>query len=81
MEAKLPNKQEVIREALEILEKHMEPSKIALLLSMLPIGEGNYLAIREHLFAGETVKTLVEKVRAYEQSKSKNGSNKSDSPD
>jgi hypothetical protein len=81
MEAKLPNKQEVIREALAILEKHMEPSKIALLVSMLPIGEGNYLAIREQLFAGETVETLVEKVIAYQESKIKNGSNKPDLPE
>ena len=70
MEAKLPSQQEVIREALAILEKHMEPAKIAMLVSMLPIGEGNYLAIREQLFAGETVDTLVEKVKAYQESKS-----------
>lgn len=66
MNVNMPREQEVIREALEILEKHMEPSKIALLVSMLPVGEGNYLAIREKLFAGETLTTLVEKIQAYQ---------------
>ena len=66
MNMKMPSQQEVIQEALEILEKHMEPSKIALLVSMLPVGEGNYLATREKLFAGETVTTLVEKIKAYQ---------------
>ncbi len=47
----------------------MDPAKIAILVSMLPIGEGNYLAIREQLFAGETVDTLVEKIKAYQKSK------------
>lgn len=70
MDMKLPSQQEVIREALAILEKHMEPSKIAILVSMLPIGEGDYLAIREQLFAGESIDTLVEKIKAYQASRS-----------
>lgn len=67
MNLKMPSEQEVIQEALEILEKHMEPSKIALLVSMLPVGEGNYLAIRDKLFAGETLSTLVEKIQALKK--------------
>ena len=47
----------------------MEPSKIALLVSLLPVGEGNYLAIREKLFAGETVATVLEKIQAYQKSR------------
>ena len=66
MNERMPKEQEVIQEALEILEKHMDPSKIALLESMLPVGEGNYLDIREKLFAGETLTTLVEKIQAYQ---------------
>ncbi len=63
MNVKMLKEQDVIREALEILERHMEPAKVALLISMLPVGEGNYLAIREKLFANETVATLVEKIQ------------------
>ena len=69
MNMKMPSQQEVIKEALDILDKHMEPSKIALLVSLLPVGEDNYLAIREKLFAGETVATLLEKIQAYEKSR------------
>lgn len=69
MNVKMPRKQEVIQEALEILVKHMEPAKVGLLLSMLQEGSGDYLEIREELFAGETMTTLLKKVKAYEQRK------------
>ena len=32
---------------------------------MLPIGGGDYLTLREQLFAGETVDTLYEKIQNY----------------
>lgn len=69
MNIKMTREQEVIREALEILEKHMEPSKIALILSLWQTGGGDYLTIRDQLFAGETVKTLYDKIQAYQKSK------------
>ena len=69
MNIKMPREQEVIREALEILEKHMEPSKVALILSLWQTGGGDYLTIRDQLFAGETVKTLYDKIQAYQKSK------------
>lgn len=68
MNVKMPRELEVMQEALEILEEHMEPSKLALLLSMLQVGREDYLAIREQLFAGETLTTLYEKVRAHRES-------------
>lgn len=69
MDVKMPTQQEVIQEALEILEKHMEPSKIALLVSMLPVGEGDYLAIREKLFPGETLTAIVDKIKDQQRLK------------
>ena len=69
MEVKLPKDQEIIQEALEILSEHMEPSKVAYLLSLLQSGQGDYLQIREQLFTGETVGTLVEKIEAFQESK------------
>ncbi len=45
-DVKMPTQQEVIQEALEILWEHMEPSKIALLVSMLPVGEGDYFPLK-----------------------------------
>ena len=69
MNVRMPNEQQVIKEALEILQQHMEPSKIAILLSILPIGESSYFEIREQIFSKETVDSLVEKVQAYQQKK------------
>lgn len=69
MNIKMPRGQEVIQEALEILEEHMEPSKVALLLSIMQTGKDDYLKIREQLFGGETVATLYEKIQAYQKSK------------
>ena len=70
MKIKRLREQDVLQEALEILVKHMEPVKVAFLLSTLQAGKGDYLAIREQLFSQETVNSLVEKVQAYQQSKS-----------
>ncbi|PAX58064.1 hypothetical protein [Brunnivagina elsteri] len=70
MNIKMPRGQEVIQEALEILEQHMEPSKVALLLSLWQAGGDDYLKIREQLFAGETVKTLYDKIQTYQNQKS-----------
>jgi len=69
MNIKMPRGQEVIQEALEILEEHMEPSKVALLLSIMQAGKDDYLKIRSSIFTGETVMTLYEKIQAYQKSK------------
>lgn len=69
MNVKMPRRQEVIQEALEILEQHMEPSKVALLLSIWQTGSDDYVKIKDQLFADETVKTLYEKIQAYQNSK------------
>lgn len=72
MNIKRIREQEVLQEALEILEKHMEPAKLACLLSIWQVGGGDYLAIREQLFAGETATTLFEKVQDYQTHKGEN---------
>ncbi len=45
----------------------MEPAKVARFWAAWQVGGGSYLAIREQLFAEETVATLVEKIRAYQE--------------
>ena len=67
MTVKVISEQEVINEAAEILLKYMEPEKAARFWTVWQPGSGNYLTIREQLFAGETVKTLFEKVQAYQE--------------
>jgi hypothetical protein len=59
----------VIQEALEILSEHMEPSKVALLLSMMQTCKDDYLKIRSSILTGETVTILYEKIQAYQKSK------------
>jgi hypothetical protein len=67
MNVRLPREQVVIQEAIALLEQHMEPSKLVVLLSALQQGGGDYVATRETLFAGETVETLVEKIRQHQE--------------
>ena len=72
MTVKVISEREVLREAAEVLLQHMEPAKVARFWAIWQMGEGNYLAIRAQLFAGETVATLFEKVQAYQEDRQGN---------
>jgi hypothetical protein len=50
---KVISKQEVLQEAMEVLSQHVDPAKAARFWVTWQIGGGNYLALREQLFAGE----------------------------
>ncbi len=67
MGVKVISEQEVIREAAEVLLKHMEPEKAARFWTIWQPGSGNYLAIREQLLAGESVKTVFDKIKGYQE--------------
>jgi hypothetical protein len=45
-------------EAVAVLMEHLPASKVARLLSSWQIGHGDYLKLRDELFAGETVEAL-----------------------
>ena len=66
MNTKTLNEQEVIHEAMTVLLEHLEPAKVAKFLAARPIIGADYLALREKLFAGESVETLVQKIREFE---------------
>lgn len=68
MTVKVISEQEVVQEGAEVLLEHLSPAKVARFWAAWQVGGGNYLAIREQLFAGETVTTLFEKVQAYQRS-------------
>ena len=68
MTVKVISEQEVVQEAAEVLLEHLSPAKVARFWAAWQVGGGNYLAVREQLFAGETVTTLFEKVQAYQRS-------------
>jgi hypothetical protein len=67
MTVKVISEQEVLQEAAEVLLQHMAPAKVARFWAAWQVGGGNYLAIREQLFGGETVTTLYGKVQVYQQ--------------
>ncbi len=54
-------------EAVGILMERLPASKVARLLASWQVGQGDYLALREELFAGETVDSLCQ--AASEQSR------------
>jgi hypothetical protein len=68
MNTKALNEQEVVHEAMTVLLEHLEPAKVAKFLATRPISGADYLALRERLFAGETVEALSRKIRDFEHS-------------
>ena len=58
MSVKVPNESATTAEAVEVLMERMPASKVTRLLSSWQIGQGDYLKLREELFAGETVESL-----------------------
>jgi hypothetical protein len=59
--------QEVLQEVNRILLQHMSPDKLARFWAIWQAGDGNYLTIREGLFADETVETLYPKIAEHER--------------
>lgn len=68
MSVKVPSEQEVLQEAAEVLLQHMTPAKVARFWAAWHVGKEDYVAMRQQLFAGETVETLVKKIKTYEES-------------
>jgi hypothetical protein len=66
MSLKIFKEQDVIQEAMLILEQSLPLSKMALLLSRWQSEQGDYLQLRERLFAEETVDSLAEKILEFE---------------
>ena len=66
MTVKVINEQDVLYEAVEVLLERLSPAKVARLIAAWQVGSGDYLAIREQLFAEETVTTLFEEIQEYQ---------------
>lgn len=56
----------IIKEALQVLSKHLEPSKLMRFLAICNLDSVNYLNFKEKLFEGETVDSLYEKIKIIE---------------
>jgi N-dimethylarginine dimethylaminohydrolase len=67
MTVKVISDQELLNEVASVLLENLSPSKVARFWAGLQMGQGDYVALREEMFAGETVETLIEKIQTYEQ--------------
>lgn len=66
MAIKVPSEQQIIQEAWQVLANHLPASKVARFWAACQLGEGDYLKLKDQLFEQETVATLYEKVKAYQ---------------
>ena len=65
----VPSDRQVIREAIQALMMHMSPAKATRFWASWQVGEGDYLVIREQLFAKETVKSLYKQIEEFQKKK------------
>ncbi|MEJ6479975.1 hypothetical protein N0Y54_01050 [Nostoc punctiforme UO1] len=66
MTIKVINEQQNLQEVMQVLFTHLEPSKVMKFLAACKLGEGDYLQLKEKLFAQENVDSLYEKIQAYQ---------------
>lgn len=62
----IETEQDLTGEALHILQQNLPPHKVARLLSIWHVGQGDYTQERQALFAGETVESLFEQATTYQ---------------
>ncbi|MBE2287543.1 MAG: hypothetical protein IAE77_29070 [Prosthecobacter sp.] len=66
MSAVIETEQELTGDALRILQQNLPPHKVARLLSIWHVGQGDDTQERQALFAGETVDSLFEQAMTYQ---------------
>lgn len=66
MEIKVINDQENLQEVMQVLLTHLEPSKVMKFWAACKLSEGDYLQLKEKLFAQETVASLYTKIKEYQ---------------
>ncbi|MEA5575112.1 hypothetical protein [Anabaena sp. UHCC 0451] len=68
MTIKVINEQQNLQEVMQVLLTHLEPAKVMKFLATCKLGEGDYLQLKEALFSQETVDSLYEKIKEYQES-------------
>ena len=69
MSVTVQNESATTAEAVEALMERLPASKVVRLLSSWQIGQGDYLKLRDELFAGESVDALFDKAKSANGSK------------
>jgi len=65
---KVLSEQQVLQEGLQVLLSNMEPSKVARFWAACNLGGGDYLKLKDELFAQESVASLYSKVLEFQKS-------------
>ncbi len=71
MKIKVINEQENLQEVIQVLLTHLEPSKVMKFWAACKLSEGDYLQLKEKLFAEETVASLYAKIKDFQDEESK----------
>ncbi|WP_193197895.1 hypothetical protein [Nostoc sp. MG11] len=66
MKIKVINEQENLQEVMQVLLTHLEPSKVMKFWATCKLGKGDYLQLKEKLFAEETVTSLYTKIKEFQ---------------
>jgi hypothetical protein len=69
MTIKVINEQQVLQEVMDVLMTHLEPSKVIKFWAACKLGEGNYLKLKDQMFEEETVVSLYEKIKTFQDDK------------
>ena len=68
MNIKVVRDSEVLQEGLEVLMNNLEPSKVIHFWAACQLGKGDYLKLKEQLFSQETVNSLYDQVKTFQES-------------
>ncbi len=63
------SEQQVLQEGFQVLLTHLEPSKLARFWAACNVGGGNYIDLKDKLFAEETTSSLYLQVLDFQSSK------------
>ena len=66
MTIKVNKEQQILQEGLETLMNHLELSKVVHFVAACHLGEEDYLKLKDKLFEQETVASLYDLIKAYE---------------
>jgi len=64
------SEQQVLQEGFQVLLTHLEPSKLAQFWVVCNLSDGDYLKLKDKLFADETASSLYAKVLEFQSSRS-----------
>jgi hypothetical protein len=69
MTIKVIDEQQVLQEAMQVLMIHLEPSKVMKFWAACKLGQGDYIKLKDQMFENETVASLYEKIKVFQDSK------------